>query len=86
MSGESYTQREERYRDLRMQSALRGVQKMADDRRREVLKALLESNRVAVTPWEDQFVADHVQNPRPFTDKERDAIDGIRKKYEHKIK
>lgn len=41
--------------------------------------------RVKLTDWEKHFVADHVSEPRPFTDAIRNCIDELRREHEHRL-
>ena len=53
----------------------------ADKLRRKFLLLLDGSDRIEVTDWEAQYIADHLDHPRGFTDRQRDAIDELEREY-----
>jgi len=55
------------------------------DRDRIAFLRQLDEAEVYVTDWEAQFIADLLANKRPLTQRQRDAIDGLRKSYEHQL-
>lgn len=61
-----------------------GQRALADMDRRAFLQRLYDAP-FSVTDWEAQFIADHLDQPRPFTDAQRQAIDQMRERYEHRL-
>ena len=64
---------------------LRWRGKAEDAERREFMKQL-DAADFEVTDWEAQFLQDHLSQPRPFTNRQRETIDDMRKNYGARIR
>ena len=56
-----------------------------DRKRREFLFQLDDAPGIEVSDWEAQFIGDHLDHPRPFTEPQRRAIDDMQKKYQDQL-
>ncbi len=56
-----------------------------DEARRDFLDSLDDATHIDLTDWETQFLADHIDHPRPFTDNQRACIDSLRKTYRSRL-
>ena len=65
------------------------IDRLADAKRQTFLDRLHASAQtvsgIQLGDWDKNFVADLVASPRPFDDQQRDAIDGLRRRFEHRL-
>ena len=57
------------------------VNERMEDRLRADFLRTLDAAPFEVTAWEEQFLEDFLKSPRPFTERQREAVDGMWAKY-----